>query len=109
MDTQAALMRRVPGLVLTLMMDGNVWTRHGISAVSGIPGSTLGGALVHLHRSGLVERELRGSRFMYRARDPALVRSLVAARTLATSVGVAGPVPTQVDTVAASASVERVA
>lgn len=73
MDMAAALRRRLPARVLAVMAGGDAWTRRMIAEATGISGSTLGGALTHLRRSGLLTRELRGGRFVYRACAPALI------------------------------------
>lgn len=78
MIVRSALQRRVPATVLAVVAHRKSSTRRDISNATGISGSTLGGALVYLHRLGVLSRELQGGRFVYRVADPALVLPLVA-------------------------------
>jgi len=85
MDMAAALRRRLPARVLAVIAGGDAWTRRTIAEATGISGSTLGGALTHLRRSGLLTRELRGGRFVYRASAPALIHEMLKKRAAAGS------------------------
>lgn len=77
MIVRSALQRRVPATVLGVVAHRKSSTRRDIARATGISGSTLGGALVYLHRLGVLSRELQGGRFVYQVADPALVLPLV--------------------------------
>ncbi|MEA3200236.1 MAG: hypothetical protein QOE90_1664 [Thermoplasmata archaeon] len=70
MGVASAMHRRVARQVLVHVAGGEPWTRRSLSAATGVSGSNLGGALTHLCRAGLLARELRGGRFLYRAAGP---------------------------------------
>ncbi|MFA5861086.1 MAG: hypothetical protein WDA16_05265 [Candidatus Thermoplasmatota archaeon] len=100
MIVRSALQRRVPATVLAVVARRKTSTRRDISNATGISGSTLGGALVYLHRLGVLTRELQGGRFVYRVTDPALVLPLVAEteRGLTVATPVATPPASSITT-----------
>ena len=71
-----ALRRRAPAAVLRFLADGRDASRRDIALGTRLAVSTVGGALALLHRKGVLAREFRGGRFIYRAREPGRIREI---------------------------------